>query len=390
MAHASAPPRWPSAVRRHSTRACDAPTPCRAGCGRVMPYKKALHRREASVLRCKAMLRRASRGLKRAAGLVLLALASAPLRWLSVGRRRSTRACHTSTPCRTGCGWYMSYGRALQRREAFLPPCKPVLQRASGGAVASSEQPAFAVHASAPPRWLSVARRRSMRACDARAPCRAGCGRYIFYERALLRRKASLARCKTVLQRASRGLQRAAGFCGARKRATALAVCGEETQHARLRRARAVPRWLWLVHVLCKGTAPARSIFLSVQDYAPTCQPWPPMSSRLWRRTQARHCVGCLWGGGAARSLAKRARRDVLVVLSPCPKKEHCTGVKPFSLGARPCLNVLATAFNERPPFAWRTQAFHCVGCPWGAGAARALATRVRRAARDVVGTCPM
>ena len=34
------------------------------------------------------------------------------------------------------------------------------------------------------------------------------------------------------------------GSRGARKRATALAICGEEAQHARLRRVRAVPRWL--------------------------------------------------------------------------------------------------------------------------------------------------
>ena len=188
-------------------------------------------------------------------------------------------------------------------------------------AVAFNEQPAFAAHASAPLRWLSTGRRRSASACDARAPCRASCGRYMSYGRALHRRDASLPRCKTVLQRASGGLQRAAGFRGARKLATALAV----------------------------------------------------------RREQ-----------GAARTLATRERRAALDVIGPCPTKVHCTGEKPLSLGARPCFDVPDAAFHERPPFAWRTQTCHCVGCLWGAGAARALATRARRAALAVVGPCLM
>ena len=40
-------------------RACDARTPCRAGCDRSTPYEKALHQREASLPRCKTLLRSA-------------------------------------------------------------------------------------------------------------------------------------------------------------------------------------------------------------------------------------------------------------------------------------------------------------------------------------------
>ena len=50
------------------------------------------------------------------------------------------------------------------------------------------------------------------RTCDARASFRAGCGRSMYYRKALHQRKASLLRCKTVVRRASCGLQHTAGF----------------------------------------------------------------------------------------------------------------------------------------------------------------------------------
>ena len=81
-------------------------------------------------------------------------------------------------------------------------------------------QPSFWVaRARAPLRWLSLGRRRSTRAFRARTPCRAGCGRLRHRERALHRRNASLLRCKTVVRRATCGLQSTAGFCAAHARA---------------------------------------------------------------------------------------------------------------------------------------------------------------------------
>ena len=53
---------------RRSTRACCARAPCRDGCGRLRPYARALHQREASLLRCAAMVRHASYRLQRQAG----------------------------------------------------------------------------------------------------------------------------------------------------------------------------------------------------------------------------------------------------------------------------------------------------------------------------------
>ena len=101
-----------SVGRRRSTRVCGACALCRAGCGRFMSYGRALHQREAPLPRCKTVLRRAGCGLQRAASRHL-AHASAPLHWLSVGRRCSTRVCGARAPCRAGCGRSMPYGRVL-------------------------------------------------------------------------------------------------------------------------------------------------------------------------------------------------------------------------------------------------------------------------------------
>ena len=216
VARAQAPLRWLSLGRWRNTRACRARAPCRAGCDRTTHYERALHRRKASLFRCKTVVRRASCDLQRAAG-IRVARERAPLRWLSLGRWRNTRACRARAPCRAGCDRPTHYERALHRRKASLFRCKTVvrrascdLQRAAGIRVARER---------APLRWLSLGRWRNTRACRARAPCRAGCGRSTHYERALHRRKASLLRCKTVVRRASCELQRAAGIRVAREQA---------------------------------------------------------------------------------------------------------------------------------------------------------------------------
>ena len=58
-AHASAPLRSLSLRRRRSTSACQARAPRRAGWGRSMPHETKLNRREASLLRCKTVVRHA-------------------------------------------------------------------------------------------------------------------------------------------------------------------------------------------------------------------------------------------------------------------------------------------------------------------------------------------
>ena len=74
------------------TRARSACRPSRAGCDRSTCNESELLRREASLLRCKTVVRRASCGLQCAAG-IRMSRAQAPLRWLSLGRWRNRRAC---------------------------------------------------------------------------------------------------------------------------------------------------------------------------------------------------------------------------------------------------------------------------------------------------------
>ena len=72
-----------------------------------------------------------------------------------------------------------------------------------------------------------------------------------------------------------------------RERATALAVSPDEAEHARLRCARAVPRWLYSLCTRRKGTAPARGLSPSAQDRGATCQLQLPPHRRLSRGAHA-------------------------------------------------------------------------------------------------------
>ena len=131
------------------------------------------------------------------------------------------------------------------------------------------------------------------------------------------------------------------------------ALSREEAHHARLRSARAAPRWLMSVHTLWKPTAPARRPSPSVHGRAPTCQPWPPASSRRSReRTRERATARSLSGRSAPRALAACTRRAALVGVVSCPMEAHCASESTLSLGARPCSDVPAVASNEQPAFA--------------------------------------
>ena len=120
-AHAIAPLRSLFLGRRRSTRACGPRTPRRAGCTRSVPYKRALHQREASLFRGKTVMQRAGR----TARMRVCAHAIAPLRLLSLGRR-NTHARGARAQRRAGCSRFMSFGRALHHREASLLRCKAV------------------------------------------------------------------------------------------------------------------------------------------------------------------------------------------------------------------------------------------------------------------------
>ena len=83
----------------------------------------------------------------------------------------------------------------------------------------------------------------------ARAPRHADGTRSTRYGRVLYRREADLHRCMAVLPHASPGPHFARWLARAvRLRASALALSGEEAQHARYLRTRAATRWRQLLH----------------------------------------------------------------------------------------------------------------------------------------------
>ena len=388
-----------------------------------MPYGSPLRQRDGPLPRCTAVLRRASRGLQRAAGLRVCAHANAPrARSLSGGGAARALAACARRAALVGVGPCPMEAHCASETALSLGarPCSDV------PAAASNEQPAFACahsrtrharalsreeaqharlrRARAAPRWLesvhalwkptAPARRpspsvhgraptcqprpptssRRSRVRTANAPrARSLSGGGAARALAACARRAALvgvgpcpmeAHCasETALSLGARPCsdvpaaasnEQLACACAHSERATARSLSREEAQHARLRRARAAPRWLESVHALWKPTAPARRPSPSVHGRAPTCQPRPPTSSWLARvRKRTRHRALSLSGGGAARALAACARRAALVGVGPCPMEAHCASETALSLGARPCSDVPAAASNEQPAFA--------------------------------------
>ena len=191
VARERAPLRWLSLGRWPNTQACRVSTPCRAGCGRFARVRVTRHLQEASLIRCKTVVRRASCDLQRASG-IRVARKQASIRWLSLERWQNTQACCTRALCRADCDRSMCCRRTLHRRKASLFRCKTVVQRAScdlqraAGIRVTREQ--------APLRWLSLGRWRNTQACCTRALCRAGCRRPTSHGRTPHQRKDSLLR----------------------------------------------------------------------------------------------------------------------------------------------------------------------------------------------------
>ena len=142
-ANVSAPLRCLFLGRRRSTQARRACAPQGAGCDRPTNHRRTLCRRTASLLHCKTVVRNARCGLQSTVGF-RVARARAPLRWLSLGRRRSTLGCRAHALCRADCGQF-----AHRKRETT--PAKNISlfaarSRCDVPAAASNAQPAFAWH----------------------------------------------------------------------------------------------------------------------------------------------------------------------------------------------------------------------------------------------------
>ena len=230
-------------------RACCARAPRRTSRTCYMRHERALHEREAALLRCKAVLRHGSPGphlvrwLARVARLHATALA---LCWEEAQHARLLRT-------RAAPRWSDSL-HAPRKGTARARSRPPSVQ---GRAPCASLGPHLV-------RWLARVARLQATALalsgeeaqhvpfrPAHVPGRARRTRFMRCGRALHKREAAFLRCKAVLPCASlvphlvRWLARVA-----RLHATALALCWEEAQHARLLCVRAAPRWSDLLHAL--------------------------------------------------------------------------------------------------------------------------------------------
>ena len=215
-----------------------------------------------------------------------------PLSWEEAQHARLSRV--RAANC-AGCCRSMPYGRAVHEREAALLQRAAVLSCASCGVHFVSQLARVSrLCANALPLFREKAQHARLPLVRA-ANC-AGCGHFIPSGREVHAQETAILRCKAVNPRASYGVHFVSRLAHvARLCATALAVAGEEAQHARLPRARAAPRWLWSLRALRKGTARARGRPSSVEGRAPTNQLRRPLREPAYACSAlVRHCAGSL------------------------------------------------------------------------------------------------
>ena len=244
--------------------------------------------------------------------------------------------------------------------------------------------------ASVPLRSLCLPRSQGTRACDARAPCRAGCSPFVHRTRLPHSREDSLQRCKTVLRRASCSLQHTVGFRMARTRAFHSARCLSGGEATRVLATGARGAALVVVAPRTeqnKATATAKGRSPSAQDRAATCQLRPPTHSRL---SHGAHASAPLRSLSMGRWRSTHACEEHVRYRAGCSRSVRYTRLphrREASL--QRCKTVLrhaSCALQHTAGFrVARTRACHSARCLSGGGATRVLATRARGAALVVV-----
>ena len=410
-----------------------------------MHVERPLRQRETSTLQCKAVLRRASRGLQRAAGLRLCAHAIAPLRcFLSAeGAARALAACaRLAALVGVGSCPTEAYCASETALSLIARPCSDEPAMASNEKSACARAHTRSRHyacslsgegaARALTAWARHAALVGVGPCPSEAHCtsettlsliarpRSGvpstasneqpaCARADMRKRHCAIAPSGGGEARALVARARRAALVVVGLCpwkghcasarplpfGARPCSNVPAAASneqpacacahtqsrhcsassrDEAQHARLRRARAVLRWLASVQVLWKLTAPARRPSESVHGGASTCQPRPPMSGRrLHERTREFSTARSLSEQGAARACGTRT-----------PRRADWSRIVPFGrplhqqeaiLGTIPCSDVPVAATNEQATCACaHTGSRHCAHPLSRGGAAHARA----------------
>ena len=238
---------------------------------------------------------------------------------------------------------------------------------------------------------LSLGRRCSTQAFRAHAPCRAWSDLSVRYKRPLCYRQASLLRCKTVVRRASCGLQTTAG-CRVGSASDHCVRCLSEGGAARELVEHARHAAL-IVMVLC----PMNSHRTGERPLSFGARPWCDIPAASSQRTAGSQvtCPGAQLcslslGKCAALELVARALRAALVAVSIRLTKIHYADKRHLPFDERPwCDAPAATSQQTQPAVAWHARACDCARCLWGRGAALEFAARARRAALAMVGTRP-
>ena len=186
--------------------------------------------------------------------------------------------------------------------------------------------------ACAPLRSLSLRRRRSTRASEARMPRCASGTRSVRCVRALPEREAALlaAQGRAPMCQPLSSLSEVGCECSALARHCARSLLGGGAARAL---ATCAPRCAGGTRCMgCGRALPEReAALLAAQGRAPMCQ---PLSSHdevgCACSALARHCARSLLGGGAPRALSMGVRRAALVAFVPCAVEEHCLSKKPL------------------------------------------------------------
>ena len=137
----------------------------------------------------------------------------------------------------------------------------------------------------------------------------------------------------------------------ARKRDIALAICGKEAQHARLLRARAVPRELWCFIHYRRALHYRRPFLIGARPWCDMQAAAFTLHSRLSRGPRMHATVLAVCGEEAQHARLLRARAVPRWLWLACHMKKYCTGEKPLSFGARPQCDMPSAASNAQSAF---------------------------------------
>ena len=321
VARARAPLRRMSLGSWQNTQTCRAGVPCRADRDRFTRHGRALHRREASPLQRKTVVRRGSCYHQRIAG-IRVARVQAPLRQLSLGlgRLQNTHACRPCAPCCAGYEQPAPYGKGTAPTEGrslsvldrgatcemWPPTCSPHLRGMLTSATA-----------------LAVSREvANTRACRARVPFRADRDRCTWYQRACTggRLLSFRARPWCDVRAMASNVQPAFAWHAHQRHCAGYLSGGCDIRElaARSRRATLVLVVLRPMDWHCTSGRPlpfgARP-WCDARAVASNMEP-----AFTWHPYQ-RHCAGCLSGVEKRRKLAARAHRAALVVIGICDIK---------------------------------------------------------------------